>query len=76
MKTYLITDRAGPYVAGMRVAGIEPGNDGRRRIDLCDASALYELQIGSIAIEAVDSGERIVSKRKRPDVITESEPTQ
>lgn len=49
MKTYVITDRAGPYVAGMRVAGIPADADNMRRVSLPPDMAEFDLGTGALA---------------------------
>lgn len=75
MQTYLITDRAGPYIAGRFVAGIEPSPDGARRISLSDSAAAYELGLGSIAIERARDTEAspAVKTRKGEAKVPEAE---
>jgi hypothetical protein len=51
MKTYTLTDRSGPYVAGIRVAGLTPSSDGKLRIELSDDQALFDLNTGAIELE-------------------------
>ena len=56
MKTYVITDRAGPYVAGRRVSGMAADPDGKRRISLAPDVAEFDLGTGALA---EDSPEKI-----------------
>lgn len=57
MKTYIITERAGPYVAGRRVGAIEPGTDGKRRVELSEACAAFDVASGAIEPEPATPAE-------------------
>jgi len=60
MTMYRITERAGPFVAGVRVTGIAPGPDGLRRVELSDAAAQFDLVTGAI------EEDRPAARTKRP----------
>lgn len=47
---YEITDRAGPYVAGIRVAGLVADSDGKKRLDLTEAEAHFDLHTGALSL--------------------------
>lgn len=70
-KTYLVTERAGRYVAGQRKP--ESG-----RIDLTDGQAAYELALGTI-VPAADGGnaktepEKKTKRRKSSEASTWNE---
>ncbi len=61
-KTYLITERAGRYVAGQR----KPDSD---RIELSDNQAAYELALGTLVLApddtAVGAGQEEKIKRRK-----------
>lgn len=56
-KTYLVTERAGRYVAGQR----KPENG---RIELSDNQAMYELELGTIVITPDDAAADAIPEKK------------
>ncbi|KAB2689656.1 hypothetical protein [Brucella tritici] len=57
-KTYLVTERAGEWVAGQR----KPENG---RLNLSDDQAAYELALGSIELASPETGPETKKQRRR-----------
>lgn len=58
--TYLVTDRAGPWVAGQRVSNLKD-----RRIELSVSQAEYELALGTITLPSADEQSKPEKTTKR-----------
>ena len=59
-KTYLVTERAGRWIAGQRVANLKDG-----RIELSVSQAAYELALGTITLLSADEQSEPEKKTKR-----------